>query len=216
MSPSSIAFDLISTLATWAATPFGTAATAAAIVLGTLAVRLCLLPVAFAQHRADLRRISVFAKLAEVREDRAAVGELARAEGGGLLRGCLPMLVQIPVFMGLYQLFVSPRVGGHPNTLLEKTLFGVPLGTHLTTATGPHVLVFAALIALLVAVGFASSRLLRPAGPRPTGVVGALSRVMPYASVVTALFLPLAASLYLVTTTAWTVTQTTAPRHFWG
>ncbi|WP_412539103.1 YidC/Oxa1 family membrane protein insertase [Longispora sp. K20-0274] len=216
MSPSSLAYDLISTLATWVSTPFGTAATAAAIVLGTLAVRLCLLPVAFAQHRADQRRTGVFARLAEVREDRDAVAELARAEGGGLLRGCLPMLVQIPVFMGLYRLFVSSSVGGHANTLLEKTLFGVPLGAHLATTTGPHLLVFAALLALLAATGFASSRLLRPAGPRPSGVAGALSRVMPYASVVTALFLPLAASLYLVTTTAWTVTQTTVLRHFWG
>ncbi|MGY0235543.1 YidC/Oxa1 family membrane protein insertase [Longispora urticae] len=216
MSPSSLAFELISTLAAWVATPFGTAATAAAIVLGTLAVRLCLLPVAFAQHRADLRRTTVLARLAEVREDRDAVAALARAEGGGLLRGCLPMLVQIPVFMGLYQLFVSPSVGGHVNTLLDRTLFGVPLGTHLTAATGHELLVFGTLLALLAAIGYASSRVLRPAGPRPAGVAGVLSRVLPYASVVTALFLPLAASLYLVTTTAWTVAQTVVLRHLWG
>jgi YidC/Oxa1 family membrane protein insertase len=76
------------------------------------------------------------------------------------------------------------------------------------------VLVFAGLFALLGVVGWASARtaaaVAGPAGPaRGTGV---LARLLPYTTVVIALFVPLAAGLYLLTTTAWTVAERAALR----
>jgi YidC/Oxa1 family membrane protein insertase len=95
---------------------------------------------------------------------------------------------------------------------MQQTMFGVPLGSHLLGATGSQALVFAVLLAALAAVGYLSSRLLRNPGPQPN----LLLRILPYATTIFAVFVPLAASLYLVTTTAWTVAQTVVLRHWLG
>jgi YidC/Oxa1 family membrane protein insertase len=235
--------------------PFGGAAAAAAIVLGTVLLRLVLLPVGYLAHRGGKRRGALVEKANELRErhggDRrrleAELAGLYRTQGGGLLLGCLPLLVQLPLFAGLYRVFSAGRIGGHANALLHQHLFGLPLGTHLLAATGSQLPVFGVLLALLAAVGLASSRLLRPTGPMPGGVasstqrgtagstqggtaspapagaaglapggaVALVAKVLPYASLVSAAVLPFAAGLYLLTTTACTVAQTVALRH-WG
>jgi YidC/Oxa1 family membrane protein insertase len=75
-------------------------------------------------------------------------------------------------------------------------------------------LVFAGLLALLGVVGWASARtaaaVTGPAGPARGS--GTLTRLLPYTTVVIALFVPLAAGVYLVTTTAWTVAERAALR----
>jgi YidC/Oxa1 family membrane protein insertase len=193
---------------------------AAAIVIATILVRLILVPVGIAQHKADQRRNALVARMTELKKRyvnspkrlEAELGELYRAEGGALFRGCLPMLVQLPVFAALYQLFVSPTVGGAANLLMQQTMFGVPLGAHLFDATATQAIVFAVLLAALAAVGYLSSRLLRPPGAQPP----TLLKILPYATTVFAVFVPLAASLYLVTTTAWTVAQHVVLRHLLG
>jgi YidC/Oxa1 family membrane protein insertase len=194
--------------------PFGTAATAVAIVAATILVRLLLLPLGYAQHRADQRRNALLRKVAELRERHARRPErleveltaLYQAEGAGLVRGCLPILAQIPVFAALYQVFVSPTIGGQANVLLQQTLFGVPLGAHLASAGGPHVFVFGAMIGLLALIAYLSTRLLH--------AKGLVAHAVPYLIPVFATILPLAASLYLVTTTAWTLAQTVLLRHW--
>ncbi len=173
-----------------------------AIVLATLLVRVILLPLGYAQHRADQRRTDLLGRAAKLPE--AERVQLLQAEGGNLARGCLPMLLQIPVFAAMYSLFVSPTVGGSANVLLTETMFGVPLGSHLNSTSA---MVFLGLIALMALVGYLSTRTLPV---KPTGIFKAL----PYVSTVFALFLPLAATLYLVTTTTWTVVQTVALRQF--
>jgi len=211
-----LAYHLVAGLAGITQPLFGTAAAATGIVLGTAALRLLLVPAAYAQHRADLRRSQLMARVAELNEKyqrnkrrlQEELEKLYRAESVGLLRGFLPMLVQIPIFAGLYRLFVSPTIGGHANALLHQTLFGVPLGAHLFSVSGPQLLVFAGLVALLAALGYASSRLLRPTGARPSGALGMVMRVVPYAPMLTMLFVPLAATLYVATSTAWTIAQT--------
>jgi YidC/Oxa1 family membrane protein insertase len=217
--------SLVTGLAQLIQAPFGPYATAMAIVLGTLVVRLFLLPLGYAQHRADQRRNALLGKVAELRRRHARhpqrleseLNGLYRAEGGSLARGCLPLLLQIPIFAGLYPVFASPTISGQANLLLQQTLFGVPLGTHLLAASGPQLLVFGAMILLLVAIGFVSSRVLRPkeVAAEPVDWAARLvPKVVPYLTAAFAVFLPLAASLYLVTTTAWTVAQTVALRHW--
>jgi YidC/Oxa1 family membrane protein insertase len=46
-----------------------------------------------------------------------------------------------------------------------------------------------------------------PATDQASRMVGALARLVPYATVIIAVFLPLAAGLYLLTTTAWTLAE---------
>jgi YidC/Oxa1 family membrane protein insertase len=154
--------------------------------------------------------------------------ELYRANGVSLSAGLLPALAQFPVLFVVYRLFVSPRIGDQANALLADRLFGVPLGSHLRDAlSGPaasaaHLAVFAALLAAIAAV--ASWSFVRgktavvqtpdparrgPAAPAPgsSPAMGRLLRLLPYGTVLTAAFVPLATGLYLVTTTLWTVVE---------
>jgi YidC/Oxa1 family membrane protein insertase len=134
-----------------------------------------------------------------------------------MFSGCLPALLQVPFFAVVYRLFLSGTIGGSPNVLLRQHLLGAPLGSHWLTGLGPwssQGLVFAAVFGLLVLVAWLSARTARrwagPAGLAPaqqTGVTGVLLRVLPFATVAVAAVVPLAAGLYLLTTTAWAVAE---------
>lgn len=186
--------------------PIGGAA--AAIVIATVLIRILLLPLGYAAHRAEQRRTTLMRRIAGLKERYAnspkrlhtELEKLYRAEGGSLARGCLPMLVQMPVFVSLYQAVIATDIGGH-------TLWGVPLAAGLLSQSGAQFLVFAGALVLLAAIGYASSRL--PKVP-PTG----LACLIPYAPMLAVAFLPLAATLYIVTSSSWTVLQTLAFRHW--
>jgi YidC/Oxa1 family membrane protein insertase len=161
---------------------------------------------------------------------------LYRSEGTSMFAGCLPALAQWPVLSVLYLLFRSPRIAGAPNTLLSHGLFGAPLGSHWLGGAGPlsaQGAVFAGLFLLLAGIGWLSARLARrigapaagpatpAAGPGNTATLPAgttrggtaasvsavLARVLPYFTVAVAAFVPLAAGVYLLTTTAWALAE---------
>jgi YidC/Oxa1 family membrane protein insertase len=166
---------------------------------------------------------------------RRELAALYAKEGASPLAGCLPVLAQAPVFMVLYGLFLTAEVGGQANVLLTSTIAGAPLGARLLdVGFGTDLLVFAVLIALLVVAAWATRRFLMPptqAGPEvtstPTGgppratggaddglpgagiqaQVARVARLLPFGTVVIAAIVPLAAGLYLLTTTAWTVAE---------
>ncbi|MFD5465277.1 YidC/Oxa1 family membrane protein insertase [Kitasatospora sp. NPDC127059] len=186
--------------------------TALAIVLFVLAVRLCLHPLARAAARGEKARSKLAPKVAELNKKhknnpekaREALAELYRKEQVSPFAGCLPMLVQIPFFSVMYRLFTTP------NDLLDHTLFGVPLGLHVGNAHGAgQFAVFAVLEAGLAAVGYVNYRRARRAAAAQTTPQPG-SSLMPYlsfASVLFALLVPVAAALYLVTTSVWSATE---------
>ncbi|WP_329445003.1 YidC/Oxa1 family membrane protein insertase [Streptomyces sp. NBC_01426] len=216
-------------------------ATAAAIVLFTVLVRLALHPLSRAAFR-----------------------------GATPMAGCLPMLLQLPVFFVMYQAFSSAKVSGAANELLGHRLFAAPLGDRWTDALGEGGvfgapgLVFLGLFAAIAAVAAWSAvrgrRAAAAAPPVPVALpVGAakgaaakrvaakgaatkgaaaksgargsaaaaanalpqvtaeqqammrkLGGVLPllsFGTLITAAVVPLAAGLYLLTTTAWTVAE---------
>jgi YidC/Oxa1 family membrane protein insertase len=120
-----------------------------------------------------------------------------RSERAGAL-----VLLQAPFFLVAYRLFLSPTIGGHANVLLHSALFGAPLSTHLL---GGHALVFLPLLAALAGLAWlAVRRTRRLAGPdAPRGPLA----LLPYGTLLSAAVIPLAAVLYLVTTTAWTAVE---------
>jgi YidC/Oxa1 family membrane protein insertase len=157
---------------------------------------------------------------------------LYRAEGSSMFAGCLPLLVQWPAFSVLSLLFRSAQVGGAPNTLLTHRLFGAPLASYWLGGAGPvstQGAVFAVLFLLLAGMGWLSARMARrasspaaaagasgPGSPGGAGATGAtaaggapaaLARLLPFATVAIAAFVPLAAGLYLATSTAWTLAE---------
>ncbi len=201
----------------------GGLATAAAIVVFTAAVRLLLLPLSYYSLRGQA---SMSALLPQVRElqkryarqpDRLQreLGALYRQEGTGMLSGCLPLLVQLPFFSVMYRLFLSGTVDGRPSDLLRRDLLGTPLGSHWLTGAGPlsgHGLVFLGLFALLAVVAVLTARTARQAAAaggaaQAGGALGALGRLLPYSTLVIAAVVPLAAGIYLLTTTTWTMAE---------
>ncbi|MEH0975210.1 membrane protein insertase YidC [Micromonospora sp. CPCC 205546] len=151
----------------------GDAATAAAIVVLTVVVRLLISPLTLAQVRGERRRAALAPEVRELQRRYAddptrLQGELFalyRANGANPVSGCLPLLLQAPVLLVTYRLFATADGG---TGLLAEQLAGVPLGHHLGDGWGGRVL-----------------------------------PLLPYTTVLVALVLPLAAVIYLVTTTAW-------------
>jgi YidC/Oxa1 family membrane protein insertase len=154
--------------------------------------------------------------------------ELYKEENASPFAGCLPVLAQMPVLMAVYGLFIHSTISGHTNDLLEHTLFGLPLNTSFVKLlgagdlTGTAITVYLVLVVLIAVVAGFSRHLLTPAMPEtpaatPTatrsdapampdlsGVTKTLS-FMPFLTAIFALFVPLAAALYLATTTTWTL-----------
>ncbi|MGX4652426.1 YidC/Oxa1 family membrane protein insertase [Micromonospora sp. SCSIO 07396] len=196
----------------------GGAATAAAIVLFTIAVRLLISPLTVAQVRAERRRAALAPQLRQLRQRYAAdpatlqaeLFALYRAAGASPVAGCLPALLQAPFFLVMYRLFGT---GDGAVGLLDARLAGVPLGWHLGDGLTPSVLlVFGVLLAALAGLATVLSRRAAASAAVPADQPGAalLARVLPllpYGTVLLALVVPLAAVLYLVTTTAWTVAE---------
>nr|WP_251072212.1 YidC/Oxa1 family membrane protein insertase [Streptomyces sp. ISL-43] len=185
-------------------------ATAAAIVLFTVLVRLALHPLSRAAFR-----------------------------GATPAAGCLPVLLQLPVFFVMYRAFSSSEIGGAANELLGHRLFAAPLGDRWGDALGEGGLfgapglVFLGLFAAIAAVAAWSAARGRKAaaltaataaaagGGKPAGVMadvsaeqrevmrklGGVLPLLSFGTLITAALVPLAAGLYLVTTTAWSVAE---------
>ncbi|PBC82605.1 MULTISPECIES: membrane protein insertase YidC [unclassified Streptomyces] len=208
---------------------FGSAAMAAAIVSCTLGVRAALHPLARAAARGERARTALAPQLAALQRKhkghperlQKATSELYAETGSSPLAGCLPTLLQLPVFFVMYHLF-STGGGG----LLHHTLLGAPLGGHWSQALadggpfGPQGRVYLALFALIAAVAtwnFRRARATMAKAPQPAAGAGAalpgtasMAKVMPLLSfgmLITVAVVPLAAGLYTVTTTIWTACE---------
>ncbi|MFB6844709.1 YidC/Oxa1 family membrane protein insertase [Streptomyces sp. NPDC056373] len=212
---------------------FGASAAAAAIVLFTALVRLLVHPLSRAAARGQKARTALQPKIAELRRKHGknperlqkAVLELHAEEKVSPLAGCLPGMLQIPAFFLLYHLFSSGTIGGETNALLGHQLFAAPLGERWTDALDGGLLsgaglVYAVLFVVVGCVAAFSYRLgkrvaaANPAAPADGGEqlpgLAAVSRVMPFMSfftLVTVAVVPLAAALYVVTSTTWSAVE---------
>jgi YidC/Oxa1 family membrane protein insertase len=211
---------------------FGATAAAAAIVLFTALVRLLVHPLSRAAARGQKARTALQPKITELRtrhrnnpeKFQRALLELHAEEKVSPVSGCLPGLLQLPAFFLLYHLFSSTTIGGEHNGLLTHHLFAAPLGGRWADALsgagvfGAAGLVYLGLFAIVAAV--ATFNYLRTrktmatatvdAGPEQVPGAAAIGRVAPYLSfftLVTVAVVPLAAALYVVTSTTWTAVE---------
>ncbi|MEU3104830.1 YidC/Oxa1 family membrane protein insertase [Streptomyces griseoflavus] len=214
----------------------GAFAAAAAIVLFTALVRLLVHPLSRAAARGQKARTALQPRIAELRRKHArdpeklqrAVLELHTREKVSPLSGCLPSLFQLPAFFLLYHLFSSETIGGRANELLGHRLFDAPLGGRWADALadggvfGGAGLVYVGLFAVVTVVAWFGYRLSRrmtdaaralTAGADDAQQVpglAAVTKVMPFMSfftLVTVAVMPLAAALYMVTSTTWSVVE---------
>ncbi|MEU5089655.1 membrane protein insertase YidC [Streptomyces sp. NPDC021356] len=148
------------------------------------------------------------------------------------LSGCLPGLLQLPAFFLLYHLFSSTSIGGDANGLLTHRLLAAPLGGRWSDALagggafGPAGLVYVGLFAVVAVVATFNFLRARRTAAGTGGAVGggagvaggeeqvpglaAVGKVMPFmsfATLVTVAVVPLAAALYVVTSTAWSAVE---------
>lgn len=160
-----------------------------------------------------------------------AMLELHREEKVSPLSGCLPSLFQLPAFFLLYHLFSNSSIGGEANALLGHKLFEAPLGGRWADALGEggvfgaQGLVYLGLFAIVAAVATFNFRRTKkqmamaaagaPAGDAGQqmpgmGAMSAMTKVMPFMSFMTLFtvaFVPLAAALYVVTSTTWSAVE---------
>lgn len=217
---------------------FQGAATAAAIVLFTALVRLAVHPLSRAAARGQKARTKLQPQIAELRKKHGknpermqkALMELHKEEKVSPLSGCLPSLLQMPAFFLLYHLFSSQKIGGDPNALLGHELFGAPLGERWHDALahggllGAQSVVYLGLFAIVATVATFNYRRTKrqlaaaPATPatgpdgQPMPGMGAMTKLMPLMSfftLVSVAYVPLAAALYIVTSTTWTAVERT-------
>ena len=232
--PIDAAYHLVSLFAIFLTPLLGGLAAAAAIVGFTMAMRLLLLPLSYRAMRGMAAQARVAPLVQGLRKRYAGQPDrlqremtaLYQAEGTSMFAGCLPLLVQWPAFTVLSLLFRSSQVGGAPNTLLTHHLFAAPLAGYWLGGAGPFSAqgaVFAGLFVLLAGIGWLSARMARRAGSlaaatgtgavagtgagAASGTAAALVRLLPFATVAIAAFVPLAAGLYLATSTAWTLAE---------
>lgn len=202
----------------------GDAAAAAAVILVTILVRALLIPVGVSQAKAEQVRARLAPKLRELqqrhRTDRERMQRetmrLYRDEQTSPLAGCLPLLAQAPVVGLLYTLFLRTEIAGHPNGLLAHDLFGAPLGTSLLTALGtgidlPTALVWGGVLLLIITAAELTRRVFRPqpSDDSPLSSAGAIRAMsaLHFLTAAFAVFVPLAAALYLTVTVSWTLVQ---------
>jgi YidC/Oxa1 family membrane protein insertase len=229
---------------------FGGAATAAAIVVCTVCVRLALHPLARAAVRGERTRARLAPRMTELQRRhgddpqrlRRELAELQQREGASPMAGCLPLLLQLPVFFAMYHAFTADRA------LLGHTLLGAPLGGRWLDALrdgglfGAHGLVYLALFGIVAAVAawsairtrralavgagsgsdFGSGSDLgsgRRAGAGSSGaaagvlgsaVTGRILPLLSFSTLITVAAVPLAAALYVVTSTTWTAVERAA------
>jgi YidC/Oxa1 family membrane protein insertase len=223
--PIDAAYHLVCPFVSFLTPLLGGLAAAVAIVGFTVAVRLLLVPLSYRAMRGMAAQARVATLVQDLRKRHAGqperlqreLAELYQAEGTSMFAGCLPLLVQWPAFAVLSLLFRSSQVGGAPNTLLAHRLFGAPLASYWLGGAGPFSaqgVVFAGLFVLMAGIGWLSARMARRAagpaavtGTAADGISAALVRLLPFATVVIAAFVPLAAGLYLATSTAWTLAE---------
>ncbi|MFD8568223.1 YidC/Oxa1 family membrane protein insertase [Streptomyces sp. NPDC057694] len=227
----SVFASLVEHLATLLQPLFHASATAAAIVLFTALVRLLVHPLSRAGARGQRDRLKLQPRIAELRKKhkkspealQKAIMELHREEKVSPLSGCLPMLFQMPAFFLTYHLFSNSSIGGEPNGLLGHTLGAAPLGGRFKDALahgglfGAQGLVYVALFVLVAVVAtfnyrrtkrqMALSAAATPAADQPQMPgMGAMAKFMPLMSFMTLFsvaYVPLAAALYIVTSTTW-------------
>ncbi|MEU4194281.1 membrane protein insertase YidC [Kribbella sp. NPDC026611] len=213
-APVAGAYHLLTSLVT-SIHPFaGSYAAAVAIILCTLLVRLCLVPLSVRAQRGLQARALLVPELKKLTDKHRGNPERLQREitklqadsGTTLFAGFLPLLAQMPFFWLMYTLFSRTVVAGESNQLISGTLLGAPLGVHWPIFAGtPAFLVLAVLLS--VVAYFSARRALGQLDDSATRLTRGLARLLPFGTLLTAAFVPLAAGLYLLTTTTWTVVE---------
>lgn len=188
-----------------------------ALAVLTLFVRAAMLPLSLRSWRSQRARLALAPELDRLRRRYGADrNRLARElEAAHRRAGIAPLsgvgvaLLQLPLLGASYRLATAPWIGTTVNIVTTAPLWGTTLSAHwlpLIRGAGAFSAPTAALCAVLVVLAVLARRTAAQQG----GDGPALLRLLPYATLVTAAVLPLAVSIYLVSSTLWTVAERAA------
>jgi YidC/Oxa1 family membrane protein insertase len=225
------------------AAPFGAASGLAwvlAVVFLVFTVRALLLRPALGQLRTARRARELAPQLEKLRrkhgKDRQRLAQetqkLYAKHGLGPLGGCLPALLQIPVFFALYWVLRDFTPGATSNHVFDRAgvesflgadVFGAKLGnwigqpaTELARFGTDHAHMLAVGVPLMVAAGAATFLTMRaslrrtpPANEQLASVTRVLAYLAPFGVLVSGAFfpVPLAVLVYFLATNLWTFGQ---------
>ncbi|MES2092435.1 MAG: membrane protein insertase YidC [Actinomycetota bacterium] len=200
----------------------GASSAASAILVVTMLVRLLLIPVGVSQVKAEGTRRRLHPQLLALQRRHSKdpstlqkkTAALYRAENSSQFAGLLPALAQAPVLSVVYTLFIRTTIDGHANSLLSQQLFSAPLGgsfLQIVDLGGGGILVYLVLFAALAGIAGVQRRvtlraqLIDPAAPASAATLARALSWMPFATMLFAAVVPLAAALYLAASAAWTL-----------
>jgi len=187
---------------------------ALALTLLTFAVRAAMLPLSLRSWHSQQVRLALAPELDGLRRryraDRSRlVRELEAAHrraGVGPLSGLGSAVLQLPLLAASYRLVTATWIGTTANIVTTAPLWGAPLSAHwLPVIAGAGIVsaptaAFCTVLAVLLVLAHRTAAQQGGDGP-------ALLRLLPYGTLVTAAVLPLAVSIYLMSSTLWTVTE---------
>lgn len=181
---------------------------ALAIIVFTMAVRLMLHPLARAAVHGEKAKAKLAPEIQKLQKkygkDLVRLSEesqkVYKRNGVSMFAGMLPVLATAPFFMVMYQVVTTP------NPLLAGSIFGVPLSAHFVSTFSWAFFVLFGLLAVVayLTVRWQQSRMTTTPTP---GFMTGLFKVLPFGTILIAAYLPLAAGLYLLTTTTWTIAE---------
>jgi YidC/Oxa1 family membrane protein insertase len=103
------------------------------LIIFTLIVRMCLFPLYAKQIKSSTKMASVRPKMKELQKKyandketlNAKMMELYKKEGFNPMQGCLPMVIQMPIILGLFSLLRNPSVymGGDEMLMAAHEVF---------------------------------------------------------------------------------------------
>jgi YidC/Oxa1 family membrane protein insertase len=181
-----------------------------AIVLLTLVVKLAFFPLQAASYRSMANMKKVTPKMQQIRErygnDRMkmnqAMMELYKTEKINPLGGCLPVVVQIPVFIALYWVLLgsvemrnAPWIGWIKDLSAPDTLFGTIPGINMPIG----------LLPILMAVTMIIQTRLNPTPPDP--IQAKMMMWMPVIFSVMFFFFPAGLVLYWLVNNLFSIAQ---------
>lgn len=206
-----------------------------AIVFLVLTLRALLLRSFFAQAKFQRGLVKLQPEFDEIKRKHAGdlqkqgteMQRVRKENGVSMLSGCLPILGQGLVFLGLFHVLRSFKSADTANyvfspeqvqSFLQAKLFGAPLAATITGAGDSVVVVAAVAIPLMIIAAIATHFTARfsvarqlETGVEPTSqtrIMNTLSLwVFPAGAIVAGAIMPVAILLYFVTQNAWTFAQ---------
>ncbi len=213
--------------------PASGAAWALSIIGLTLVIRAALIPLFVKQIKSQRNLQLLQPKVKELQKkyghDRELLGKetmkLYKDTGTNPFSSCLPLIVQMPIFIGLFRLLDQAAKQGEGRGLLtdlqarqfaDAELFGAPLSATFKTANGDmHVMVLAGILVLAMTFTmFLTQRQLIKKGMPKSALEGPMAQqqkimifVLPIVFGISGVFFPIGVLLYWTTSNLWTMGQ---------